>query len=104
MLNPNVNYRPNHKIIRANGCYQFQYFCFLCDYCYTTVWIASNSEDEALLLSEKEARRHFNGCHNCGRWVCDAHYNIDEMMCVECAPPSEQNVIEKCKKENVWQK
>ena len=87
MLNPNVNYKANYRITHANGNYQFQYFCFLCDYNYTTGWIAAASEDEARILAEKAARKHFNGCHNCGRWVCDAHYNMEEMICVECAPP-----------------
>jgi hypothetical protein len=57
----------------------------MCDYSYTTGWIAAGSDDEAQLLAEKEARHYFNGCHKCGRWICDDHYDMNEMMCVDCA-------------------
>jgi hypothetical protein len=71
---------------RTNGSYKFQFFCVMCDYHYTTGWIVADSEEAARSLAEKEARRCFNGCHKCGRWICDEHYNKDKMMCVDCAP------------------
>ena len=79
-----MKYETKYTLINLDGGYQIQYFCALCDYSYTTGWVLAQSRDEALRLTEKEARKHFNGCHECGRWVCDEHYNMDAMICVEC--------------------
>jgi hypothetical protein len=80
-----MDFKPNYRMSRRNGSYKFQYYCVMCDYNHTTGWIEAGSEDEARLLAEKEARQYFNGCHKCGRWICDEHYNKDKMMCVDCA-------------------
>jgi len=46
--------------------------------------------EKAFEMAQNEARRHFNRCHNCRQWVCDADFNEDTGLCVECAP--RQNV------------
>jgi uncharacterized OB-fold protein len=65
----------------------------MCDYSYTTGWITAGSEDEARLLAEKEARQYFNGCYKCGRWICDEHYDKNEMMCVDCAQLAKEKTL-----------
>jgi len=42
--------------------------------------------DKAFEQAQNEARQHYNRCHNCRQWVCDADFNEDEGLCVECAP------------------
>lgn len=73
------------KMLCKSGCYYFSFSCELCDGGYTTGSIMADSIGEALQIARREARPHFNCCHRCHRWICDAHYNIDEMMCTECA-------------------
>lgn len=36
--------------------------------------------------AQNEAKIHFNCCLKCFCWVCDNDFNIDERMCVKCAP------------------
>lgn len=66
--------------------FQFAFVCDLCDGSYITRPIRASSAKEALEQARLEARRHFNRCHCCGRWICDDHYNEDVMMCTACAP------------------
>jgi len=42
--------------------------------------------EKAFERAQNEAQRHFHRCHKCRRWVCDADFNEDEGLCVECAP------------------
>ena len=42
--------------------------------------------------AKNEAQQHFNRCHGCHSWVCDACYNEDEGLCTECAPRQEISV------------
>ena len=42
--------------------------------------------EKAFIQAQNEAKQHFNRCHGCRRWVCDADFNEDVGMCVECAP------------------
>ena len=42
--------------------------------------------EQAFIRAQNEAQQHFHRCHGCHSWVCDADYNEDEEMCVECAP------------------
>jgi hypothetical protein len=84
-LNPTVEYKPKHVLIGMDGGYQIQYICALCSYHYTTGWIKAGSETVARGIAEREARRFFNGCHDCGRWVCDDHYDMKEMLCLTCS-------------------
>ncbi|MEA4853161.1 MAG: zinc ribbon domain-containing protein [Christensenella sp.] len=43
----------------------------------------------AFEMAQNEAKQHFHRCHGCQKWVCDADYNEDEGLCVECAPRQE---------------
>ncbi len=42
--------------------------------------------EKAFEYAQNEAQRHFHRCHKCRQWVCDADFNEDEGLCVECAP------------------
>ncbi len=73
-------------MIQDHGTYRFTFFCDLCDFGYTTAPVSAQNTRKAMAQAQQEARRHFNRCQKCHRWVCDTHYNEDEMMCTECAP------------------
>lgn len=45
--------------------------------------------EKAFERAQNEARQHFHRCHSCHKYVCDACYNEDEGMCVDCAPRQE---------------
>lgn len=85
MTNQNVAYTSKYLVAKEDGGYRFRFVCGLCSRNYTTALISGESEDDALRAAENEARPYFNGCHKCGRWICDEHYNKDEMVCTECA-------------------
>jgi hypothetical protein len=53
---------------------------------HTTGFICANTEKDALNIAKKEARPYFNCCKECGLWISDAVYNIEESQCVNCAP------------------
>ena len=72
-----------HKTLRG---FCFTFYCDLCDGSVTTPEYQTDAFEEALSLAQSEARRQFNMCHQCGRWICDEHYNEDEMQCIACAP------------------
>jgi hypothetical protein len=81
-MKPNAEYTMTNE----DGAYQF---CFHCAYCkegHTTGRIVADSVEAALSLAWQEAREYFNGCHKCGKWICEKHYNMEEMMCTDCAP------------------
>lgn len=42
--------------------------------------------ERAFELAQNEAMGHFQRCHKCHRWVCEADFNDQEGLCVECAP------------------
>jgi len=77
-----------YKIVEetANG----RRYCFYCDVSKTAVFttgpVRADSPETELLLAWGQARSYFNGCSECGRWIRDEAYNIDEMKCIECAP------------------
>ena len=76
-----------HKTLRG---FCFTFYCDLCDGSVTTPEYQTDAFEEALSLAQSEARRQFNMCHQCGRWICDEHYNEDEMQCIACAPRRER--------------
>jgi len=55
---------------------------------YSTGFIHANNAEMELSIAKREAREHFNRCSECGTWVGDEAYNIDEGKCVICAPVS----------------
>lgn len=90
MADTGRNFTSKSTMLFENGAYRFHFACELCDNGYTTGKIVSDTVAEALEIARLEARPHFNCCHKCHHWICDDHYNIDEMMCVSCAPLSKQ--------------
>lgn len=73
-----------------DGYFRFKFFCGLCENAHTTGLISAASADEAFRLAANEARKYFNRCRQCCKWVCDRHYNEDEMACDCCAPRLKQ--------------
>ncbi len=74
------------RVIRNGEFYWCTFFCDLCDYGYSAEPVAAESPGGAIRKAREQARRHFNLCHRCKKWVCDRHYNEDVMLCVECEP------------------
>jgi len=42
--------------------------------------------ERAFERAKNEAMEHFHRCHKCHMWVCDADFNEEEGLCVECSP------------------
>ena len=74
------------RTIKTPEGFKFQFFCDLCDQCVETPEIKNESYEIALNEAQEYARKFFNMCHECGKWICDEHYNEDEMKCVDCSP------------------
>lgn len=45
--------------------------------------------ENAFERAQNEARQHFHRCHSCHQYACDACFNEDEGLCVDCAPRQE---------------
>ena len=77
-----------YRIITDAGGNRYRFFCDLSGaaMCTTQPVMAETQEEELMLAWESEGRKHFNLCHNCGKWVSDAMYNADVSHCVECTP------------------
>ena len=56
--------------------------------------------EAAFAEAMNEAKGHFHRCHGCQRWVCDADFNDDEGLCVECAPRT-NTVVAKARSERL---
>ncbi|MDD2955182.1 MAG: zinc-ribbon domain-containing protein [Oscillospiraceae bacterium] len=74
------------RVFRDGDVYQYTFFCDICENGYTTSPVQASGPGEAQALAEAEARLHFNWCRRCRRWVCDEHFNENQMMCTDCAP------------------
>ena len=63
-------------------------YTFFCDLTGRPVYTTPPLGEGPAPLAEarRMARPYFNRCARCGRWVCDAAYNIDEVACLGCAP------------------
>jgi hypothetical protein len=77
-----------YKTYHTKDGYRFTFYCDLCETYYETEEIISDSFSEALQKGQNEAKFYFNKCHECGKWICDEHYNEDVMKCIECSRPS----------------
>lgn len=42
--------------------------------------------ETAFEKAQNEAMGHFHRCHKCHHWVCEADFNEQDGLCVECAP------------------
>jgi hypothetical protein len=66
---------------------RYTFFCGLSGVAvHTTDPICAADENAALNIAKEEAQPYFNRCKECGTWISDAAYNIDEAKCVVCAP------------------
>ena len=78
----------DYKILKDEKGIRYRFFCqasgmaMLTTKCYP----GTDPEQELEIAWNKEGRNHFNLCHKCGRWVCDAMYNADVLHCVDCTP------------------
>ena len=90
MSDRNEDYKAKYVVDCVDGGYYFKFFCSMCDRSYTTALITAGSVDDARVIAEKEARVYYNGCQKCRRWLCDEHYDMDEMLCTVCAARAKQ--------------
>lgn len=75
-----------YRTVQEKCGFRLTFFCEICGSGYTTPLIACDTPEEALRLGGENARFYFNRCRCCHRWVCDQHYNENQMMCTDCAP------------------
>ena len=77
-----------YKVIEKDGGRCYRFFCEASGMAMVTtgVYRGVPAADEAETAWTAEGREHFNLCHKCGKWVCDAMYNADVMHCVDCTP------------------
>ncbi len=78
-------YSAKYTVEQQGGGYRFHFYCAFCGYHHSTGLISAAGETEALKIAERQAREFFNGCRLCGRWVCDRHFDMEHMVCGECA-------------------
>ena len=76
------------KIIHTKDGNKYRFFCEACGgaVCTTKPIRADTPEKELQIAWESEGKKHFNLCHCCGKWICDAMYNADTLSCVDCTP------------------
>ncbi len=79
------------RVVRDGDKLYRTFFCDLCGYGYTVETGNAEMTKETVQEAEEEARRHFNLCHRCRKWVCDTHYNEDVMLCIRCAPKNKSS-------------
>ena len=77
-----------YKVIEKDGGRCYRFFCEASGMAMVTtgVYRGVPAADEAETAWTREGREHFNLCHKCGKWVCDAMYNADVMHCADCTP------------------
>lgn len=78
----------NYRVISDSGGNRYRFFCDASGAlgCTTNPVRADTPEEELLLAWETEGKKHFNLCHQCGKWVADVMYNADVLQCVDCSP------------------
>ena len=77
-----------YRIVADVGGNRYKFYCDLSAalVCTTKPYRADSPEEELMAAWENEGKRQFNFCHNCGKFVSDAMFNVDVLECVECAP------------------
>jgi hypothetical protein len=75
-----------YQTIKTSKGFQFLFFCDLCDYSVKTPEFTGASFSDALSQAQAYAKQYLNMCHTCSKWICDEHYNEDEMNCIICTP------------------
>ena len=78
----------SHRIVPTKTGNKYEFYCDLSGalVCTTNPIKKENQEEEQLFVWEAEAKKHFNMCHKCGRWVIDAMFNPEVLNCVKCSP------------------
>lgn len=49
--------------------------------------------EAAFERAQNEAKRRFQRCHKCHRWVCEQDWNEQEGLCVDCAPRRDVEIV-----------
>ena len=89
----------SYKIINGN---RYSFFCDLSgarvfltepieggtpeEKCQKRYRVQYNPPEERLKRAWEIAKPEISRCKKCGRFVCDAMYNADTFMCVDCSP------------------
>ena len=74
----------SYKIINGN---RYSFFCDLSGArVFITEPIVGGTPEERLKRAWEIAKPKISRCEKCGRFVCDAMYNADTFMCVDCSP------------------
>ena len=78
----------DYKILKDEKGIRYRFFCQASGMAMVTTkrYPGTEPEQELEIAWKNEGRSHFNRCHKCGRWVCDAMYNADVLHCVDCTP------------------
>ena len=78
----------DYKALKDEMGIRYRFFCQASGMAMVTTkrYPGTDPEQELEIAWNKEGRSHFNLCHKCGRWVCDAMYNADVLHCVDCTP------------------
>ncbi|MDP4092607.1 MAG: zinc ribbon domain-containing protein [Bacillota bacterium] len=56
--------------------------------------------ETAFETAMNEAKNHFHRCHGCQKWVCDADFNEEDGLCVQCTP-RENTTVAKARAERM---
>ncbi len=83
------NKKAQHKLITdSTGIQRYKFFCDLSGALeYTSPPISdSDSETQLEQIWNNEAKKQFNHCKKCGKWVDSLMFNADVLECVACAP------------------
>ena len=77
-----------YKLITdTNGKMRYQFFCDLSKSLeYTSAPIKKHNPDNLVKIWTSEAKKHFNHCNKCKKWVSTVMFNADVLECVACAP------------------
>ena len=78
---------PKYQIITDSGGKKYRFFCEASGAGVCTIKaVRVKTIEEELKNSWEEAKKYFNYCPKCGRWISDVMYNADVCECVDCAP------------------
>ena len=77
----------HYRVIADAGGNRYSFFCDIAGaLLYTSGPVRAETQEQEVEIAWEDARKYFNRCHKCGKWVSNARYNADVAECVECAP------------------
>ena len=77
----------HYLVIADEGAHRYSFFCDIAGaLLYTSGPVRAETQEQEVEIAWEDARKYFNRCHKCGKWVSNAMYNADVAECVECAP------------------